>query len=82
MPLLPHNRTALGFLLRHLIAGLTGGLVFGGLILALDISGLRSMLMASQDGLLYTLLLFFGLSVTFGGVAMGVGVMSLGEDKN
>ncbi len=76
------ERTALTFLLRHLVAGLFGACVFGGALLALDVGSIRSMAFQNDDGLLTIILLFFGLFVTFGGVAMGVGVMSLGEDSH
>jgi hypothetical protein len=36
----------------------------------------------SRDGGLTLVLFFFGLIVTFGGVGMGVGVMSLAQDEN
>lgn len=71
----------IGYLLRHLVAGLTGGAVFGGLILVFDLGGLRGLIGASQDGWIYVILLFVGLFVTFGSAALGFGVMSLGEEK-
>jgi hypothetical protein len=36
----------------------------------------------AEDGLLALFLLFFGLAVSFGSVAMGVGVMALGRDRD
>ncbi|MCF8480465.1 MAG: hypothetical protein K9H25_08545 [Rhodospirillum sp.] len=82
MSLLPYERHALRFMLGHLAVGTAGALVFGGLLLYLDIGSIRTMLMASREWYIFGGLLFFGLIVTFGGVAMGIGVMSLGEDKN
>lgn len=80
--MLRHERTAVTFLLRHMVYGIAGGLVFGGLVLAFDIAHLRTLVAASGDGCLTLVLFFFGLIVTFGGVGMGVGVMSLGQDEN
>ena len=68
------------FLLQHLLVGLLAGALFGGLVLWFDLAGIRSMAMADRDGWLYLVLLFFGLAVTFGSAAMGVGVMSLDRD--
>jgi hypothetical protein len=65
----------LRFLLGHLLQGLVGALIFTAMVLASDLGGLRTLMLASTDGLLALGLLVFGLSVTFGGVAMGVAVM-------
>ncbi len=78
MSMQPHERHALTFLLRHLLAGLVGAACFGGLILYFDFAGIRSMARADESGWLFIVLLFFGLAVTFGSVAMACGVMSLG----
>lgn len=63
------------YLLHHLLGGTVGAFVFLGAMLATDYAGIASMLAASDDGALYLLLLFFGLWLTFGSVAMAVGVM-------
>ena len=78
----PFERSAILFLLRHLIVGLLGAAVFGTLILAADIGGIRRLAWASEHGWLYILLLFFGLSITFGSLAMGVSIMSLGRERD
>jgi hypothetical protein len=82
MPLLRHERAALIFLLRHMLFGIVGALLFGFLVLYFDIGHLRSLSAESSDGWMTVLLLFFGLMITFGGLAMGIGVMSLGQDDN
>ena len=82
MPLLPHERVAIRFLLRHLAFGCTGGLVFGGMLLALDLAGLRTLMFGADEPLLWLLLMFFGLFVTFGSVGMGVGIMTIGRDDD
>ncbi len=82
MKLLRHERLAIVFLIRHLAFGVVGGVLFGSLVLYFDIGHLRSLAGESADGLLTLALFFFGLVVTFGSVAMGVGVMSQGRDEN
>lgn len=68
------------YLLRHLAAGTLGSVVFGGLVLGFDLGGLGHLIAASPDGWLVGGLLFFGLFVTFGGLALAAGVMSMGKD--
>jgi hypothetical protein len=75
-----HERAPVGYLLRHLGAGAAGSAVFGGLILGFDFAGLRQLIAASPDGVLVTVMLFFGLFVTFGGVALAIGVMTLDKE--
>lgn len=82
MKLLRHERTVIVFLIRHMLFGMVGAILFGGLVLYFDIGHLRSMAVESQDGVLTLALFFFGLVVTFGSVAMGVGVMGQGQDEN
>ncbi|MFA7430092.1 MAG: hypothetical protein WCZ23_08040 [Rhodospirillaceae bacterium] len=82
MPLKQHEKNVLDFLLTHLLFGTIGGFVFGVLLLWADIGGLRTLISGAEDGFLYVVLLFFGLFITFGSVGMGIGIMSLGEDKN
>jgi hypothetical protein len=77
-----YYRPFVGFLLRHLLAGTVGAMAFGGLILWRDVAGLRTLIDASPDGILYLLMLFFGLWITFGSIAMAVGVMQLGEERD
>ncbi len=82
MALRRNEKEALGFLGKHLVYGATGGFVFGGTILALDMANLRTLMLNSDNPALAIGLLFFGLFVTFGSAGMGVGVMSLAEDDN
>lgn len=77
-----HDRHFLGFLLRHLIFGTVGGVVFGVLLLWFDIAGLWTMIAQSPDRELSLILLFFGLFITFGSIGMAVGVMQLGEERD
>ena len=74
--------TAVRFLMRHLVVGLAAAAMFGGLLVAADVGGLRRLAAAEADGWLYLTLLFFGLAVTFGSAAMGVSVMNLGRERD
>jgi len=67
------------FLLKHCLIGLISGLCFGVLMLAFDVGGLRTLAFQSPDTILILTLLFFGLFVTFGSIAMGAGIMGLGN---
>lgn len=81
MSLLPHEKKVLMFLLQHTLYGTIGGILFGLLILWLDVGGLFTLLYYSANPALYTGILFFGLFITFGSVGMGIGIMAQGEDK-
>ena len=78
----PMHREAILFLLKHCAGGCAGGLVFGWLILKFDIAGLGTMIAASPDKYLVLGMLFFGLFITFGSIAMAIGVMNLGEERD
>ncbi len=82
MSLHPHERHAIRFLIGHLLVGLAGGFIFAALIFATDLFGLRSLVAGDENGWLATGLLIFGISVTFGSLAMGMGVMALGREKS
>jgi hypothetical protein len=70
------------FLLQHLLGGVVGAVVFFALIVAFDLANLRELMLNTRDGWVAGALLLFGLIVTFGSVAMGAAVMSLGRDRN
>lgn len=72
----------LRFLLKHLAAGSIGGFLLGVLLLWQDVAGLKTMIFASPDRGLVLFMLFFGLWVTFGSLAMAIGVMQLGEERD
>jgi hypothetical protein len=82
MSLNTHEKKALGFLLHHLLMGTVGGFFFGVLLLWQDVGNLRTLAMNSDHTALYVGMLFFGLFITFGSVGMGIGIMSLGDDRN
>lgn len=81
MALKSFERTAVMFLVRHLVSGAVGGLVLGGGLLVFDVAGLGTLIWRSEHWLVGTLLLFVGLMATFGSAAIGIAVMSLGEDR-
>lgn len=81
MSLPRHERDAILFMARHVAYGLAGALTFGIGLLWTDVGGLGTLALASENRAVTLLLLFGGLFVTFGGVAFGVGVMSLARDR-
>lgn len=66
------------FLLGHAAIGIGIGWLFVAAVIALDIAGLRGLMLRGADGALALALLTFGVSVTFGSAAMGAAVMGLG----
>lgn len=77
----PFEKAAVLFLLKHLASGAAGAIVLGLGILILDIARIGTLIATSEHGVVATIMLFFGLIVTFGSVAMGIGVMTLNEDR-
>lgn len=82
MAMLAHQRNVLMFLLKHLLCGTIGGILFAGLLLWFDVAGLATLIFASPDKVLFLAMLFFGMFITFGSIAMAVGVMQLGEERD
>ncbi|TAN58069.1 MAG: hypothetical protein EPN20_16785 [Magnetospirillum sp.] len=79
----PTEKEPLKFLAKHLFFGVVAAITFGVLVLATDLSHIRTMLMESGNPYPVVALMFFGLIITFGSVAMGVGIMSLaGDDED
>ena len=77
----PH-KPVLRFLMSHLFYGSLGAVVFCWAILHFDVAGIGSMINRSSEPFLWQFLLFFGNWVTFGGVAMAVAIMHLGEETD
>ncbi|HYH38831.1 MAG TPA: hypothetical protein VD860_11465 [Azospirillum sp.] len=78
----PKERSAILFLVKHLAAGVTAGLVFCAAMLGFDVGSLRTLLVAA-DSVGVGLYLFVGsICITFGSVAMGVGIMGLGDHRD
>ena len=76
----PFEKAAILFLLKHLLSGFAGAVVLGTGLLLFDVANLASLMWASEHGLIAGIMLYVGLMVTFGSVAMGIGVMTLNED--
>ena len=70
---------ALKFLGMHLACGVAAAAVFGTAILVSDLSHIRTLAFQSPHAIIIITLMYFGLTVTFGGVAMVVGIMGLGD---
>jgi len=73
----------LRFLLRHTLVGIGAGWLFVALLLALDIAGLRSLMLhgSRTDGLVALVLLVVFSAITFGSAAMGAAIMGLAESE-
>ncbi len=82
MALLRHEQAAISFLLRHLLVGALGALLFGSLVLVFDIGHLRTLAAETADGPAFIGLFFFGLIVTFGSIGMGIGIMTQARDDS
>jgi hypothetical protein len=74
----PFEKEAVFFLLNHLFSGMAGAIVLGAGLLLCDVANLRTLMLASENGLVACFLLFASLMITFGSVAMGIGIMSIG----
>ncbi|WP_448189514.1 hypothetical protein [Azospirillum sp. sgz301742] len=77
----PFEKEAVFFLLNHLFAGMAGAVVSGVGLLLCDVANLRTMMLSSDYGLVACFLLFASLMITFGSVAMGIGIMSIGMES-
>jgi len=77
------SRTFLGFLLRHTLVGVGAGWLFVALLLALDIGGLRGLILHGSrgDGIVALVLLIVFSAITFGSAAMGAAIMGLAESE-
>ncbi len=71
----------LRFLAGHLVVGVTVGWTLLGLLLALDIGGLWTLISASPEAPVALVMLAIFFAITFGSLAMGSGLMGLGRPK-
>lgn len=76
----PFEKAALLFLLKHLLSGVAGAVVLGSGLLWFDVARLATLIGNSDSGIVATVMLYAGLMLTFGSVAMGIGIMALNED--
>lgn len=72
------EKEAVFFLLNHLLSGMAGAVVLGFGLLLCDVANLRTLIFASESAFVAGFLLFASLMITFGSVAMGIGIMSIG----
>jgi hypothetical protein len=76
------EKDALKFLAAHLCYGVAAAVTFGVMVLATNLSNIRALAFDSPHPVLVVVMLFFGLLVTFGGISMAVGIMSLARDDD
>ncbi|MFM9844577.1 MAG: hypothetical protein ACKVOI_16570 [Dongiaceae bacterium] len=74
------------FLAAHLAVGIGAGWIVLGLLLWIDVAGLRSLIVNSGDSVIALVMLAIFFALTFGSLAMGTGIMGLSrsppaEDK-
>ncbi|MDY0872762.1 hypothetical protein [Dongia rigui] len=67
------------FMLRHALIGAAAAIVFVAAVMMLDVGGLATLVSNSTYGPLAVALLTFFTALTFGGLQMGIAVMSLKE---
>jgi len=78
----PYEKHAVLFLLNHLLSGMAGAVVLGIGLLVGDVANLRTLVLSSDNGFISVFLLFAGLMITFGSLAMGIGIMCIGDDPS
>ncbi len=71
----------LRYVLPHLLAGCIGGFVAAVAMVATNLGSLRDLIFHTDGGWLAFALLTFGLVVTFGSLAIGGAIMSIGQDR-
>ncbi|MDR3537715.1 MAG: hypothetical protein P4L71_14550 [Acetobacteraceae bacterium] len=72
----------LRYVLPHLAAGCTAGVVAAGALVMSNVGSLRDLVLHTQGGWLAAVLLTFGFVVTFGSAAIGHAIMTLGAGED
>jgi hypothetical protein len=72
----------LKFMCRHALIGAAAAVVFVAAMLALDVGGLATLIGTSSSGTLAVALLTFFTALTFGGLQMGIAIMSMKEERD
>lgn len=84
-PVPPHDGGGMPKLLRflglHLALGMAIGMGFAAVTIMTNTAGLKTLLEASDQPYLAMFLLYFMLALTFGSLAMGIGVMNMPLEK-
>jgi hypothetical protein len=70
------------YALPHWLAGCIAGLVAAVALVAINLGSLRDLMLQTQGGWLAFVLLMFALAATFGAVAFGHAVMTVGDDPH
>ena len=76
----PWEKHAIFFLLKHLATGAAGAIVLATGILVMNVAGIGALVANSEHGVIAVIMLYASLILTFGSVAMGIGIMALNED--
>jgi hypothetical protein len=71
----------ISFLLKHCLAGILAGWTVVGLLLITDLGRLGTLVLGAEQPWLPLGMLLAGFAVTFGSVAMGAAIMSLGRPE-
>lgn len=70
------------FYIKHVLIGFAIAVAFVAGLLALDVAGLRHLILTSSDGPLALGLLIFSNGIVFAGVQFAIAVMGLAEDTS
>lgn len=81
-PALLFRQPLIRLLAVNLAIGAGAAILMLGGLMAINPHGLRDLILADRTGGAAIGLLLFGLVVTFGSVAMGTAIMTLGKDKS
>lgn len=68
--------------IRHVLIGFALAVLFVGLLLGLDVGGLRRLIQASPVGTLALVMLVVFNGIVFAGVQFAFAVMAMGEDEH
>jgi hypothetical protein len=69
-------------MLSHFLAGCAGGAVAAVGVVLTNLGSLRDLMLNAQGGGLAFALLVFGFVLTFGSVAIGYAIMTVGNDQD
>ncbi|WP_126977041.1 hypothetical protein [Frigidibacter oleivorans] len=68
--------------LRNILVGVALSVVFVGLLIALDVAGLRHLLLGTQAGPIALVMLLVFNAIVFAGVQFGIAVMRMAEPED
>lgn len=73
----PNPPSLIAFLGLHCAMGVAAGVVLAGLVVLVDLGGIRQLLVESSEPFIPMFLLFAMFALTFGALKMGIAIMSL-----